>query len=125
MTLLANSAPVEVPLPDPAVFDELDARNHALWAAARLEHVSENSELVGFRRESLRTSHAARLAILCEQLAAASNEKIRRMRQSQLDNAVADFARHMAELDIAEAQVDIHAQPVAYGVMVVERGTNE
>lgn len=120
MALISNGAPIDAPLPEQAVFDALDDNHYALWSAVRAEHLCQNSELVGFRRESLRTSHTARMAILKEQLAAAGNEKIRRMRQSQMDSAEADFGRHMAELDRADRLVDIHAQPVAYGVMVVE-----
>lgn len=120
MALLSSGAPTDAPLPEQAIFDALDANHYALWSAARAEHLSQNSELVGFRRESLRTSHTARMAILQEQLTTADNDKIRRMRQSQIDSAEADFGRHLAELERADRLVDIHAQPVAYGVMVVE-----
>lgn len=108
-----------ITFPGQEQFDDLDTKHHALWSAARLEHVSHNSELVRFRRESLRTSHAARMAILHEQLASTTNEKIRLMRKSQFDSAEADYARRLMELDRAEQQADITAHPVAFGVMVV------
>lgn len=108
-----------VDLPDDSVFDSLDAQHHALWMAARLEHVSYNSELVRFRRQSLSASHAARMAILQGQLQKATDGKIRLMKQSEIANAEADFTRRMNELDQAEQQVDMNAQPVAFGVMVV------
>ena len=106
--------------PEQAVFDALDTQHHALWAAARLEHVSYNSEMVSFRRQSLATSHNARMAILQGQLKSANNDKIRLMRKSQCVSAEADYTRRIAELDKAELQVDMSAQPVAFGVMVVE-----
>lgn len=109
-----------VTLIDKSVSDALDTRHHALWAAARLEHVSYNSELVRFRRQSLTTSHTARMAILKEQLQTITNDKIRLMRKSQCMSAEADYARRLAELDKAEQQADMTARPVAFGVMVVE-----
>ena len=109
-----------VALPDRSVFDALDTRHHALWVAARLEHVSYNSELVSFRRQSLTTSHTARMANLRGQLQNVTDDKIRLMRKSQCESAEADFNRRMAELDKAEQQVDLASRPVAFGVMVVE-----
>jgi hypothetical protein len=50
----------------------------------------------------------------------ATEEKIRRMRQSEIARADADFERRMAEIQRAEGQADITAQAVAFGVMVVE-----
>lgn len=107
-------------LPGKDVYDVLDTRHHTLWASARLEHVSYNSELVRFRRQSLTTSHNARMAILRGQLQSATNDKIRLMRKSQCESAEADYKRRVAELDKAELQADLTAQPVAFGVMVVE-----
>lgn len=100
--------------------DALDVQHHALWTTARLEHISQNLELVRFRRESLKTSHAARIAVLNEQISKATNDKIRLMRKSQLESAENDFARRMAELEQAENQAEITAHPVAFGLMVVE-----
>jgi hypothetical protein len=100
--------------------DALDVQHHALWITARLEHISQNLELVRFRRESLKTSHAARIAVLNEQISKTTNDKIRLMRKSQLESAENDFARRIAELEQAENQAEITAHPVAFGVMVVE-----
>jgi len=119
--LMSRGEPIDIPLPDMATFEELDARHQAIWSAARLEHQSNNGAMVEFRRESLRTSHAARLEVLNGWLMNATDAKIRRMRQSEIENAEEDFKRRMAELDVAEQQVDIHAQPVAVGVMLLEK----
>jgi len=44
------------------------------------------------------------------------------MRQSQIDAAEADYARRIQDLDIAMERADIIAEPVAYGIIHVERG---
>ena len=82
-------------IPDQAVFDRLDAAHYEGWAEARSEHKNQNQRIVDYRRESLATSHRARVATLEDRLANATNDKILRMRQAQLNNAEVDFQRHV------------------------------
>lgn len=107
-------------LPDQEVFDTLDSLHHQLWAVAREEHQRNNSQLARYRKESLTSSHNARLNILKEQLNRATNEKIRRMKRAEFSRAEADFERHITDIQRAETQADIVTQAVAFGVMVVE-----
>ena len=104
----------------PPVWDELEAQHYQLWSAARAEHQQRTQELAAYRRESLSTSHKARLGLLNEQLEQADNEKIRRMRRSQIDSAEADYARRIQELDRAIERADVVHEPVAYGVLIIE-----
>ena len=99
------------------VWDELDTQHHALWSEARTQHQQRTQELAAYRRESLSTSHRARLALLQEQLNQASDEKLQRMRRSQITAAQADYERRLEELDRAMERADIVAEPVAYGVL--------
>ena len=101
-------------------WDELEAQHHRLWSEARAEHRQRTEELAAYRRESLTTSHRAQMALLGEQLENASNERIQRMRRSQIGRAEADYNRHVEDLDRAEEKVDIVAEPVAYGVLNIE-----
>ena len=104
----------------PAAWDELDAQHHALWSEARAQHQQRTRELAAYRRESLSTSHQARLALLQEQLNQTSDEKLQRMRRSQIDAAQADYERRIQELNRAMERADIIAEPVAYGVLNAE-----
>jgi len=124
-TLLEKAEEVpanETPVLDPAVCDALDAEHYRLWSEARDKHRRRTRELAEYRRESLTTSHRARVALLHEQFNQTADEKIRRMRQSQIDAAEADYARRIQDLDIAMERADIIAEPVAYGIIHVERG---
>ena len=58
--------------------------------------------------------------LLEEQLSQATNEKIQKMRRSQIAAAEADYARRIQELDIAMERAEVTAGPVAYGVIHVE-----
>ncbi|OGX36313.1 MAG: hypothetical protein A3D87_07190 [Omnitrophica WOR_2 bacterium RIFCSPHIGHO2_02_FULL_50_17] len=101
-------------------WDELDAQHYKLWSGARDKHRQKTRELAQYRRESLSTSHRARMSLLEEQLKEASDEKIQRMRQSQISAAEADYSRHIQDLDIAMERTDVTAEPVAYGVIYAE-----
>ena len=99
----------------------LDAEHHRRWSAAGSDHRRRAAELARFRRESLTTSHRARMALLNEQLRRADDAKIRRMRESQIATAEADYARRTEELDAALDTADIVWAPVAYGTLTVTR----
>lgn len=103
-----------------AAWEELEAQHYQQWNAARAEHRQKTQELAAYRSESLSKSHLARLGLLSEQLEQANDEKIQRMRQSQIESAEADYARRIEELDMAIERADVVHEPVAYGVLTIE-----
>ncbi len=102
---------------DSTVWDELDSQHHQLWSEARAQHRQRTRELAAYRKESLSTSHKARIELLQEQLEQAGNENIQRMRRSQIESAEADYARRIRELESAKERADIITEPVAYGIL--------
>ena len=104
----------------PLARDELETLHQQLWTEARENHRQRTQDLAAYRRESLSTSHKARIALLLEQLMQANSENIKRMRQYQITNAEADYNRRIQELEDAMAKADITAEPVAYGILEVE-----
>lgn len=100
-----------------SVSDDLDAQHQILWNDARTRHQQKTHELAEYRRESLSTSHRARINLLKEQLSQPTNEKIQKMRRSQIATAEADYTRRSQGLDTALRRADIVANPVAYGVI--------
>ena len=101
-------------------WDELEEEHRRLWSEARAAHRQRTEELAVYRKESLRTSHRAQMELLREQLEQANDEKIQRMRRSQMDRAGADYNRRIEELERAEGTVDIITEPVAYGTLNIE-----
>jgi len=104
-------------LPPQVTFEALDARHHAQWTAAQAAHIADNRKIVEHRIESLKVSHVARQKALEDQLARATNDKIRVMKQSELARANADFDRRTAELQRAGGSGDIHATAVLFGTI--------
>jgi hypothetical protein len=100
----------------------LDDRHYNLWHIAKDEHKEKNKQIIQFQKESLSTSHNARMALLDDRLAVATNEKIIAMRRGEISKAAADYSRHMQNLELAETKADIEFEPVAYGVLSVGSG---
>jgi hypothetical protein len=107
--------------PPQSEFDALDAEHHRLWSAALAAHRERTGQLASYRRESLNTSHKARIGLLNDQLGGVSDERIRRMRLSQLQAAEEDYVRRLAELQEAEAAADIIHRTVAFGLLEIVR----
>jgi SNF2 family DNA or RNA helicase len=118
--LLKVAQPLEdSPLPSEEAFEELDVEHHAKWVAAQVDHTTENKLLVEYRLQSLKVSHQARRKVIEDQLARATNDRIRLMKQSELSRADADYNRRLEELKLAADSGDIHATPVVFGTLVV------
>lgn len=121
VNLLSRASPPEHPyeLPDPAVYDALDAEHYRLWTSEREEHVTYTQRLGSYRLESLRASHQARLSLIHDQLGKASDEKIKRMRTAQANNADAEYQSRVADLKRLSEAADIVFRPIAFGVLRV------
>lgn len=101
-------------------WEYLDKQHYQLWTQAKAEHKSRIAELVGYRKESLITTHKARIAHIKDQIDKVSEEKILRMHQASLVNAEADFNRHMQELEIASEKADIISSVVMHGIITIK-----
>jgi SNF2 family DNA or RNA helicase len=124
LSLLQKGRPLEREsdrMPGESAFLKLDKEHYRIWNKAREEHRKHTVEMVAYKRESLRRSHDARIGLLKDQLSEATEDNIRRMRQSQIENAERDYVRRMKELTDAEERADIMAQPVAFGTIRIKR----
>ena len=104
---------------EPFTWDELDQRHHQLWTETLEKHRQNTRELAQYRRESLSTSHQARIKLLEYQRTQVDDPNIQRMRGYQIANAEADYKRRIQELDAAMEKADITTEPVAYGILEV------
>jgi len=102
---------------------DLDQIHHCIWEDAVSEHAAKTREICSFRKESLETSHRARVHAIADQLERATNEKIRRMKEAQIQNAQTEYERKLSQLDEAAQTADIHARPVLFGVLRVNAAT--
>ncbi|OAI22829.1 hypothetical protein A1356_18650 [Methylomonas koyamae] len=99
---------------------ELEQHHYRLWLDARAEHIEQVRQHVDSRMNSLKTTHAARIAVLRDQLEANSDAKIQRMKQAQIETAGRDYFQHMEQLELASRQADILAEVVVFGILSTE-----
>ncbi len=98
----------------------LEQSHYRLWSNARAEHMEQVGHVAQSRLASLDTTHAARVALLEEQRDTATDARIRRMRESQIEAANRDYERRAAELKRAAEQVDIIAEAVVFGTLRIQ-----
>ena len=98
---------------------ELEKNHYRQWLDSRAAHIEQVQQHVQSRLASLQTTHDARIAAMKDQLEANSNEKIQRMKLSQIENANRDFRQHVDQLKQATTQADILAEAVVFGVLTV------
>jgi ATP-dependent helicase HepA len=108
--------------PSAADCGALDARHYNKWTEAQSNHVTENRKLVEHRIQSLTVSHRARCKAIEDQVARATNDKIRLMKESELARANADFSRRVADLQQVANSGDIRAAPVVFGTLSITEG---
>jgi ATP-dependent helicase HepA len=119
--LQLDSGPGSAALPDANQCDVLDVRHHHKWAEAQANHIAENQQIVEHKIQSLTASQRARCKAIGDQIARATNDKIRLMKESELGRANADFNARMAVLQLAANSGDIRATPVVFGTLTAGR----
>lgn len=105
---------------NPSVWDTVDQKHHRVWKKALDEHRNLTNELINYKAASLKTSHAARMATLQEQLRKNDKQSYIQMTQGKIRIAQEDFDLHIALLDEARKKSDILFELLAYGMLEVE-----
>ncbi len=101
-------------------WDEMDNRLHyQKWQDEKRDFVRTVMNECNYRLEQIRQSYRQREAILKEQVQDAEDERIRRMRQSQLDKLKTDFERQKNEIKNTINSADIHTGLQVKGVLHV------
>jgi len=107
------------PTLDEAESQALEEIHYEAWSRARAEHIEDSRIYTEAQLGSITLSHEARINVLHDQLADASHENIRRMREAELRAADADFERRRKELMSAGERCDVTTSEVVRGVLEV------
>lgn len=104
-----------------ADIDELDSRHYAFWKEALSSYRDKIVDLAKFKQQSLNASHEGRIAMLNDRLKSATEEKITRMRQSEIDRANREYEERSAELKQSSDQADITTERIMIGTIEITR----
>lgn len=102
--------------------EELDSLHYSVWKIALLAHRQRINELARFKETSLTVSHNGRMAMLNDRLQSSREEKIRRMRQAEIDRAIREYKQRLDELKRSSEQADITAERIMTGTIEIRRG---
>ena len=120
--LLKTSEPADkVDFVDPVAWDRVEGIHHDIWERELSEHKRKTVERIKYKEASLYTSHSARIGALKDQIGKAKNEVSIKLTEGKLNAAIADYERHLAELEAAKGEADILFELLAYGVLKIER----
>ena len=101
--------------------ERLEAIHYRVWMSSRGEHIESVTRSAEVRLASLKASHEARVALLEEQRDQATDARIRRMKEGQLEAANRDYERRRSELERVAGQAEIVAEAAVLGVLMVEK----
>ena len=99
--------------------ETLDTAHYGAWSSERADQQGQVGTLAKARLASLELTAQAHAEVVEEQLAAASDPQIRRMREAQLANQEGDFERRREALSLCAQRGDITSDPLVIGVLTV------
>lgn len=103
-----------------AVWDAMDKLHYEKWQAAKAIYTKDIQEECEYRLEQLRHSFNQRETVYRTMISNAEDERIIRMRQSQLDKLIYDFEQQKKKLDDTVTRVDIRTNLQVRGILHVE-----
>ena len=101
-------------------WNSMDQLHYEKWKAEKEEYVQSVKAECDYRLEQLAQSTNQREAIFREMITKAENEKIIRMRTSQLDKLLADFEKQNKDMDNTVAKAEIKTNLLVKGILHVE-----
>ncbi|MBQ2880383.1 MAG: DEAD/DEAH box helicase, partial [Anaerotignum sp.] len=96
-------------------WEGVEAVHHEIWERELAEHKFKTKEMIRYKEASLKTSHAARLNTLKEQLRSSKDRYYHTMTEGKIRIAEEDFNLHMEQLQQAKTKADILFELLAYG----------
>ena len=99
---------------------DLEKVHYQIWIDERAQHIEQTQQAAKSRLDSLSTSHIARIALLEEQRENVIEQKIRRMRDSQIESANREYNQRSKQLEEASKQADLLAGAMVFGVIEIQ-----
>ena len=106
--------------PDDSLWNGLEQVHVKMWEDAKKKHIQDTHQLIRYREETLRSNYENQKNFIEQQRNVSTDENIRRMWESSLENATMKFNAKMAELDNSKTHVDVMTMKLVKGVVTIE-----
>ncbi|MCD7724577.1 MAG: SNF2-related protein [Clostridiales bacterium] len=100
--------------------DSLEELHFSLWKNARQKYLTESEQIINYRLENLIVSQQGQIKAIQNALNKATNERIIKMKMSQLDNLQHSFEEKQTSLKTEIDKCDIVASKLVLGILDVE-----
>ncbi len=100
--------------------DKLENIHFAAWKAAKEKYIGESEQLIKFRMSSLITSQQGQINAIKNVLSKATDAKIIKMKQAQLERLEQAFKEKQRQLNSEIEKCDIVATKLTVGILCVE-----
>lgn len=101
--------------------EEFESKHYLLWKQALNGYQKRVIELAKFKIASLTASYEGRMELLNNHISSVNDEKIRRMRESQIDTASRDYQQRIKTLNRTSEQADITTERIMIGTLIIRR----
>ena len=101
-------------------WDQMDDLHYNRWRASKEQYSAEVRDECEYRKEQLTHSFHQQEAIVRTQINSVTDEKIKRMRTSQLENITKKYNAQIKKVDETVEKVDIHTNLLVKGVLHVD-----
>jgi superfamily II DNA or RNA helicase len=102
-------------------FAKFELQHYKIWEVAKNKHIQETEEIIKRKKESLQKSFEYNIRWLATQIQNSSDEKVKKMRQSQMENAKSNLERKVSELETLGKSADIIFEEIGYGILEVRK----
>lgn len=101
-------------------WDSMDKLHYEYWQKEKVAYTKIVSDECNYRLDQMKHSYNQRLAIFRAMINNAEDEKIKRMRQSQLDKLEKDYKVQEKSMNETIAKADIHTNLLVKGILHVD-----
>ncbi|ARN55669.1 SNF2-related protein [Sedimentisphaera salicampi] len=110
----------ETQITDYSLWEDIESSHYKLWSFARHRHIENVRSNAEYKEKSLSVSHKARVSRYQDIINNADDDKIIRMRTSELKSAEMDYKQKIEEIQAAPQRADLNSDIVAYGILRVK-----
>ncbi len=103
--------------PSRDLWSNLNTTHQKKWEAEKEKFIERTRKIIDFKKHSLETSFRTEKMSIESVIAETTDEKIKLMKQSQLEHCIDNYKRKIQELDDRLNKVDIHFKTLIYGVL--------